>query len=327
MDLNRRLTLAADLTRGYFTRQLQHIEVYPEVSDIACFYKHPMMYLSAHDTAAAQQLLAAILSRFMQGDGDFKTSHAFKSEKLEYVEYWAYTNGWICRAARQVGYSDIVKPGLIYLEQYSAPNALGFLTNHIVQQNGITDVLTTAHLGLLALECGDQLRAEAAGEYCAELLAKQELAHGCYLRLDAKQQLVTSFAEDMEIFHHVKVNVPDQFYFMLAYPIAFLVLLYEQTQQTKYLDIARTYLNFTLSCQNPTTSNYSHKLAWAMTLFYKHDRQTTYRNALESICHHFLRQQASNGLWYTDDIDTAYDQSAEICYWFQEIHKIMVEIE
>ncbi len=64
-------------------------------------------------------------------------------------------------------------------------------------------------------------------------------------------------------YYLVSAREPDQAYFMIGYPIAFLAKLYEATADGAYLKAARGYLDFSLSCEgNLRSFHTSHKVAW-----------------------------------------------------------------
>lgn len=126
--------------------------------------------------------------------------------------------------------------------------------------------------------------------------------------------------------YFINKSEPDQLYFMLGYPAAFLALLYEKTNDKKYLDLAKFYLDTALACaENLYQSNFSHKVAWAASILYKLTEEKKYLGVIQQISQHFLKQQSINGLWFVNnenkDYVTAYDQSAEIACWFLDIAK------
>lgn len=105
--------------------------------------------------------------------GDFLTAIDKKSAEGEYIEYWPYINAWIIRVAQKLNRTDITDAAYTYLDAYSVDNG-GYLTNKVGTDNdGTTDLLTTAHLGFLQLERGNIDRAIKAGNYILKVLEKQ----------------------------------------------------------------------------------------------------------------------------------------------------------
>ena len=99
------------------------------------------------------------------------------------------------------------------------------------------------------------------------------------------------------------------------------MLLFAKTKDGKYLEAAKIYANFALQCNESVfCSNFSHKLGWGLSLLYKHNPDERYINAIERIADHFKELQGEEGIWfYPADVNTAFDQSAEITLWMMEI--------
>ena len=120
----------------------------------------------------------------------------------------------------------------------------------------------------------------------------------------------------------VSATKPEQLYFMVAYPIAYLGLLHEKTGQYKYLEAAIAYVEFTQSChENIYSSAYNHKLAWALSILYKNKSDDKYIEAIEQITGYFMSIQSEEGVWFADEPLSCYDQTAEVACWFNEISK------
>jgi hypothetical protein len=291
-------------------------------TDISCYYKLPMMFVYTGKNALAIRVLNNIRGTFMTKAGDFTTTLSSKSVKPEYTEYWSYTNGWIVRAAQLLQHTDVSEPGNKFLSQFNTGDNAGFLTHAPDSKDGETDVLTTAHFGLIHLEAGNQSIALSAGNYlCAVIENQPDISNALYLRCDANKKPITNFDNSKSAFYVVKKDSLDQLYFMIGYPSAYLALLYKNTKDDKYLKAARAYLDFALTCHESVfKSNFSHKLAWAASIIYKETGEEKYLAAIEKITDHFLKTQAETGVWYQNaDTNTCYDQSAEIACWFMDI--------
>ena len=294
------------------------------IQDLACFYKSPMMFILGGKLRCANAMLDYIKDRFMTSQGDFLTNQFLKSIKPEYSEYWAYMNGWIVRAAQKLKREDITEFGFNYLNKFYLPIIGGFLTKKLEVKHNEIDVLSTAHWGLINLEKNNFQTAKKAGDFLCEILNNQsQLDTEFYLRINTDNKLVIDFQKEKIDFYRVKKNEPYQLYFMLGYPCAYLALLYENTKEKKYFEAANTYLQFSLSCHKDVyNSRFSHKLAWASSILYKLTNDKKYFSPIEKIVNYFLELQSSEGMWYLqEDINTAYDQSAEIVCWFLEIAK------
>ncbi len=311
------LVSCADKTVSFFERKLQEDGSLGDgVVDICCYFKAPMMFFLANKPGLARRILAYAKEKFLCENGDFMSTRDTKSTNGAYQEFWAYANGWFVRAANQLGFEPITEPAGKYLDQFSQASG-GFLTHNPSTKDGVTDILTAAHLGLINLEKGNLSRAEPAGEYlCRAVKAQPSLREGLFLRFNADGQIITDFPSEAAALHIVKKAEAGQLYFMIGYPIAYLGLLYKATNKSEYLEGAKAYLNFALSCHEDIfSSGFSHKIAWGASILYSITEDPSYLKAIERIVQHFISTQTEQGIWYADEVNNAYDQSAEIACW------------
>jgi hypothetical protein len=322
-NLCERLSKSAAQAVSFLESKLQTDGSYgSDAKDIACYFKSPMMFLAAEKPELATAVLQHIKTTFMSIDGDFKTDDTLKSTNGAYIEYWSYTNGWIVRAANKLNIKDISEPGHEYLTQYHLGENDGFLTHHVSNEPKISDVLTVAHHGLINLEMENLDIAISAGNYlCKAINMQPDLKEGFYLRLDKEGNLLTHFSKEQTPFYFVSATVPNQLHFMIGYPSAYLAMLYKKTKNETYLQSAIAYLDFSLSCDESVYQcDFSHKIAWAASIIYECTQDAKYLVAIEKITDYFIKKQ-KNGMWFSEDINKSYDQSAEIACWFLDIVK------
>ena len=330
--LNSRLLAASERSIDFFIKHLKEDgSLRLDTNDLCSYYKLPMMLVSAQNYKAANTVLTYIKLHFMTPEGDFLTTNNAKSIKPEYAEFWCYTNGWVVRAAQACQRHDITTPALNYIKKYQLSEHQGFIT-HSFDKNysdTTTDVLMAAHVGLIHLEGKRLDMAINLGDYLCFAFNKQpSIDSKLYLRMD-QDNVITKYSDEISPFMVVEKSEPNQLYFMVGYPIAYLTLLYEESREKKYLHFAKQYADFALGCnQDLTNSNFSHKLAWSLSILYRNIHDDRYLKAIEAISNHFLRIQGQEGIWYfEDDINTAIDQSAEITGWLIETNKNLAHID
>ncbi len=291
--------------------------------DLACYYKAPYLLFISGNSQEAHQMLSYIQSTFGRENGDFTTSPDLKSVNRNFIEYWAYMNGWIALTAQKMGRFDVAYPAYDYLQSFYHPRQGGFTTQKPYGQNdNTTDVLTTAHLGLVALYLGDLKKAKTAGHLIQTFLSLQpNKQEGFYLRLQENRELITAYEEDSSLFYYVNASQPDQAYFMLGYPIAFLGKLFAATNDPRYIDTAKEFLEFLLGCQgNLRTFHYSHKVAWGAAILAGITKDERYADLAKSIADYLAQTQNPDGRWLQDEpAHTYFDQTAEIAIWMKEI--------
>ncbi|HEY2566761.1 MAG TPA: hypothetical protein VGH95_03535 [Candidatus Aquirickettsiella sp.] len=324
-QLSGNLVRSAEKTLQFFESRMLLDGSYGEaVTDISCYYKSPMMFLRAGKSNRALQLLDYVKTNFLQSDGDFLSSGNIKSTNSAYTEFWTYTNGWLVRASQQLFREDISKPALIFLDRFKNIDNGGFFTHRLDLNDKITDVLTTALHGHIRLERGDIATAVESGNYLINLIGLQpDLIKGFYLRLDKQGNLITDFPKNESSIHWINREEPEQLYFMLGYPIAYLGFLFQSTQNFEFFEAAYRYVDFVLSCHEDIfSSNYSHKVAWACSVLFSIRPDQRLEKLITRVMKHFLITQSEEGVWFLEkDILMAYDQSAEIACWFLETAK------
>jgi hypothetical protein len=320
---------AADRGVAWLAAQLGDDGSYgPRAEDLACYYKSPYLFHLFGRARQAAQLLEFIRGRFMRSDHDFATSAHRKSDNAAFNEYWAYPNGWLAMAAQRIGRFDIAYPAFEYLRAFHESDRGGFFTSGPPGAGWAeTDALTTAHLGLVCLYFGDRARAEGAGRWLARLLALQpDPRTGLFLRLDRAGNLVRDVPTQKAAFYLVHASEPDQAYFMIGYPMAFLAKLYEATAGEAYLTAARGYLDFALACHGHLRRCHtSHKVAWAAAILARITGDPRCGELAASIADHLIAIQDPSGAWLTDQpAHITFDQTAEIAIWLQEISAELV---
>jgi hypothetical protein len=316
-----KLSTSVAQTISFFESQLNNDGSYDKIiQDIACYFKSPMLFLAANKLEKASLLLNYIKNNFMLSNGDFCTNNKIKSINPAYNEYWSYTNGWILRAAIKLNFTDIIKKSSEYLDLYHVKGR-GFLTNCISENTETIDVLTVAHHGLVNLELDNLDTAILAGDYLFNIfdLQQDNINDGFFLRINKNGNLLREFSSDQKLFYCISKIEKNQLHFMIGYPSAFLTLLYLKTKNQKYLDLAKAYIDFSLSCDPSVYEcNFSHKLAWAASLLYKATGDNQYLIIIDKMSNYFISNQC-NGVWFKESLIDLYDQSAEIACWFIEI--------
>ena len=299
-------------------------------NDLACYYKVPYLFAISGKMEEANRILSYIHKTFGRENGDFTTSKDRKSVNEAFVEYWAYMNGWIALTGQKMGRFDVAYPAYDYLQTFFHSTHGGFTTRKPYGKGDNTiDALTTAHLGLVALYLGDLDKAKAAGQLIQTFHTLQpDTQKGFFLRLNDEGNIITDFQEDSSFFFLVSATQPNQAYFMLGYPIAFLGKLYAATNDSHYLDTTKKYLEFLFTCQgNLRTFHYSHKVAWGAVMMARLTKEARYSELAMDIADYLVATQNQDGRWLTDQpAYTFFDQTAEIAIWMKEISSELSEM-
>lgn len=301
----------------------------PDVTDLAGYYKTPWLLLTGGRHYRAYRVLGYLRRTFMRANGDFMTADGLRTEDAILAELGPYMNGWIAMGAHKIGRFDVSGPAYLYVASHFH-RELGGFTIHTPYGAGddMTDGFVTAHLGLTSLYFGALDRARRAGDFLCRLLEQQpDLAAGFYLRVDAGGALVTDYPAELEPLHLVKTREPYQLYFLVGYPIGFLAKLSEATGEAKYLDGARAYLGFALSCHETLFRHlYSHQVAWGAAVVARLTGDRTANQTALRIVDYLSHVQEANGRWLPGEpAYVSFDLTAEIALWLLEVSAELVD--
>jgi hypothetical protein len=314
---------SADRAVEWLVHHLQNDGSYDLANnDLAGYYKSPYLFYLSGQGEIANKLLTYIKKTFMRDNGDFTTSPEIKSENAVLCEYWAYINGWITLTAQKMGRFDIAYPAYQYLKTFHHPTHGGFTTTKPYgQADNVVDILMTAHLGLTALHFGEIEIAKHAGHFLAQFRFLQPNSSAFYLRISHDSQIITDFPADSALFFVVNSEQPNQAYFMLGYPIAFLGKLYQATGELLFLETAKNYLDDALCCENNIRTFYfSHKVAWGAAIIANLTQDKQYLELATDIADYLVSIQDKSGGWLLDEAPyISFDQTAEIALWLREI--------
>ncbi len=294
----------------------------PEAHDLLAYYKAPYLLGLLGHTIEAQRVLDFIQQRFMRPDGDFFTAAENKSSNPLLTEFWGYPNAWIAMGAQRLGRFDIAQPAWEYLKSFHHPQLKGFTAGAPFESGEeVTDIVSTAHLGHLALYMGDLELARGAGRYLNEILDKQpDSDKGLFIRQDGLGDVITRFPEDASFIHYVSASEPGQAYFVVGYAMGFLAKLFLATGRQNHLETANAYGEWALECRgNIDAFPFSHKVMWGSALLASITGDQRYKQLAERIGSYLVDIQTDEGFWHpAEGFERQMDQTAEIAVWLTE---------
>ncbi len=322
---------SSDRAVDFLVSQMQADGSYAPTDDLSAYYKSPTTLYAAGRVAEANRLVDYIRTRFLQANGDVLTGPGNKSGDFAFTEYYHYTNAWIAMGTQRLGRFDVAVPTHRYLLDFYNKHQGGFNThgayNPADKEGTVTDTLSISHGGLMALYFGDLDKARAAGDLLLDIFAKQDsLSAGMYLRIDWKGRLIKDFPPEMAGFYFVSATDPNQAYFFVGYPIAYLGLLARATGEERYQIGANNYLDFAMG----TTGNirsffFAHKVAWGAAICSKNTGNAAYAKFARDIAGYLVSIQQPNGQFLPElGIYTSFDQTAEIALWLRYMHAELV---
>lgn len=321
---------ASDKALKFLHTKLTSKEYQHQHQDIAFYFKGITALFLGGYTTHATSLLDYVKHTFLQPNGDIispNLENGKKSANEAYNEFWCYVNGWVAMAAQRMGRFDVATPVFNYMKTFAHPSLGGSTLKGPFNEAGgnICDVLSSSHLGLAALYFGDTNLAVSCGKFVTDIIQKQNEEGKFYLRVDDSGVLVKDFPAEAAIFHVVSATEPNQAFFMLGYPMAFLVKLYQFTGNKSYTNAAEEIFEFCSCCHESIYSfHLAHKVAWGASLLAsvcESDAQRErYLQMSKRIADYLVSLQSEEGtlLKGSTEIDNI-DQSSEISIWLREI--------
>lgn len=133
------------------------------------------------------------------------------------------------------------------------------------------------------------------------------------------------FPQEATFFHVITAAEPNQAFFMLGYPMAFLTKLYQFTDNRSYTDSADDIFEFLSSCHESLFSfHLAHKVAWGSAILASvsesSSKRERYLTVSKRITDYLVSIQNDEGTFLkgSPEIDNI-DQSCEIAVWLREI--------
>ncbi|MFI4938189.1 MAG: hypothetical protein ACHQJ6_06750 [Candidatus Berkiellales bacterium] len=297
------------------------IKSFPD--DLVGYYKLPYLLTTTGHPVLAKKVFDYMQNTFFTQNG-MLTFDNKKTENLLMAKFWGYVLGWVAIAAQKAGRFDLSFPLHHHLTHFQSQDHGGFATSGAWgKHDEAMDVITTAQLGRLSLFFGMKFEAIKAGEFLSWNINHQpKLTESLYLFVNNDKKHILKYPREMEMIYVVNKSLPNQAYFMIGLPCAFLVDLFLATKQAHFLNAAKQYADFALECHESIKSfHFSHKVAYAMAMLYRYTKEEKYLSMCKSITEYLIQIQDEDGIWLRKEGQVnSFDQSLEIAIWLNEIH-------
>ncbi|MCX4027017.1 hypothetical protein H0A36_13415 [Endozoicomonas sp. SM1973] len=305
----------------YLTNRLSPEMIHAGEVDLSSIYKYPTLLLLAGKQPQCEHFIEAIKQYYFKEDGDFLTYPELKSVNTILDSYQPYMNGWLAIAAHKLERFDISIHAYEFLHNFLNPK-LGGYSNGCKKTKGSlqVDLFTTAHLGRVSLCIGGIDMAIKAADCIVHGLKMQPYSDRLLFKMDTDGHLISSFNEDESSFYCVNKAEKKQLYFLLGYPAAFLLDIYQATAEEHYLDFALDLLGFACGCHGIQESLFSHKVAWAAAKATRLTGDLVYSEFALSILDYIIENQSNAGCWHETEADYfMLDQTTEIAIWINSV--------
>jgi hypothetical protein len=144
--------------------------------------------------------------------------------------------------------------------------------------------------------------------------------HRFYTRLDFGGKLLADFSDEDAFASVIDTQAPDQCWYAVGLPFAFLIQLHSASGEGRYGAHARWLFDFQLRCVNPWDGGSSGKAGWACAMLYRITGESRYRDVALRVGRYIVDRQDDDGGWthaFGDGSITnaAMDVSAEYSLW------------
>ncbi len=299
----------------------------PEFADLACYQKAPLLLARTGHARTADKLLEYIAETYQTRSGSFQNLPDAPASTLG--DYAGYADGWLAMTSQRVGRFDLARPSWAHLRRFDHSRNGGFCLTAPFRGDGtdVIELLTTAHLGLTALYCGELPLALSAGRALRDFCSLQpEPERRLYLRMNDSGELITDFPEQARHLHVVEIGTPDQLWFFVGHPLVFLVQLARATSSAEHmaaahLETAQTYAAFALACgETMTREHSSHQVGRGAALLHWATGKREHAELAHVIAEQLLGSQSEAGTWLDDGpAHVRMDQSIEAALCLHEI--------
>ncbi|MGB9578526.1 MAG: hypothetical protein ACPL3S_04575, partial [Halothiobacillaceae bacterium] len=190
-----------------------------------------------------------------------------------------------------------------------------------------TDTISTSAAGVACLAAGYLDAALRAGDYLADILERQRAASTYFYTALTPDGTLDTAASESEVrwWRVIDLHAPDQCWYALGLSLAFLVLLHQASDQTRYRTAAEAYYALLERCVNAWEGPSSGKAAWGCAMFYRITGEARYREVALRVARYIVGHQEADGHWVLakvrgmpagatlDSVD--FDVTAEYTLW------------
>lgn len=294
---------------------------------LAAFYKGAWAFVVTGRPVAAQRLLNYVQRQFATVEGDFVP----RVVRPHQVVHYLYINAYLVIGSWLAGRYELAVPSLDFLIGQQDALSGGFRSwPGTPDRSAGTDTITTASAGAACLAGGRLEAARGAAEYLAQIADRQpEPATRFYAALLADGRLDTRPAADDLWWRVVETGAPNQCWYALGFPFAFLILAHQALGDTRYHTLALWYFDQMARCVGPWDGPSSGKAGWGCAMLYRLTGEARFRDIALHIGARILASQEADGHWImarvkglpvSEALDSSdFDVTAEYSLWLSLI--------
>jgi hypothetical protein len=293
---------------------------------VGAFYKASWAFSEMGQSAAAHRALSYVHSHFFNAGGDFSYSQPAAVGSL--LGSSPYVNSYIIVGSMRACHYEIALPAVSFLLTQQSGDHGGFyscLTRHGAK--GMADTMSSSIAGIACLSAGRIDAARRVADYLDHMISLQRCPDEYFFTtIDAKGRLYTDVRDDDDPFlRTIDTRKADQCWFAVGLPLAFLVLLENATNETRYRQLAQWYFDFQQRCSNPWDGYSSGKAGWGCAMLYRITGEARYRDIALHVAQSIMNRQKTDGSWLSgrskqwELTESDFDLTGEFTLWLSLI--------
>ena len=318
--------------------------------DLQGHYKAPYFWAAVGDMEMAGRHRKIIAERFLQTDGDFRSTprrKGFFEFPCTVPNQYGYSNGWIISGMQKLGAYELVQKGLKFILRLQDPVTGGFYASFDVDKNEVNknllDSSSTSSAGMACLMSGRLEEAGRAGDFILRLFELQpEPDRYFFSCMNSDGVLHTDVFDSEDKWDpegrkqkclSVEADGLEELTWLIGKPTKFLARLYTATGEKRYLDAARwAFFFFHKLHQNAWLNYASCKTMWAGAELYRISKERVFAETALKILDFFCETQTESGtwvhsLWYRSEEEQTFCWTADITFEFgAEISDVICDL-
>ena len=310
---------------GWLAEKQQPDGAWSGLSDpkLDAFYKVSWACTATGNPSLAHRSLTYAKQNYMQADGDFSS----RGHPWHTSVHYLYANAYFIVGSMLSGRYEIAMPALRFLISQQDSESSGFysLRTESGTQN-ICDTMSVGAAGVACLAAGQLEAAARAAEFLQAHVerqpAPQERFH-TVLGVDGTPDTEPK-NDDEAWWKIIDTRKENQCWYAVGLPFAFLVRLWQATQQTRHRELAQWFFDFQQRCVDPWEGGSSGKAGWGCAMLYRITGERRYRDIAVHIASRYVNTQLGDGHWpggvgdRSADaplINADFDATAELSLW------------
>ncbi|MFH1571440.1 MAG: hypothetical protein ABIL09_25845 [Gemmatimonadota bacterium] len=274
--------------------------LYPDVDDLAAYYKSVYPLRIAGESAAAARMLQHILDRFGQPNGDLVNSPTQRTTGSYTPNFCQlYPNMWIVRGANALRWYDAQEKLISFIFQNRDPQSGGFYAT-VEPKTKVIDANATGVGVMVSIHAGRYAAAQQTCDLLLRMLDEQPDPQRLYFRYIPGEGFETDYEGKDEKYRwncYIDSTKEKQAYWPWGMPMINLANMWALTGERKYLDGAVRIFDFLdHKCHADAFHHVTAgKCGWGAAILYRLTGDRRYRDRAVSQMEFLLSVQHADG--------------------------------